>query len=322
MLLLKRLLLLGVAACAPLIATADEYPNATVRLVVAFPPGGGTDGAARLLAEKLGPELGQAIVVDNRAGAGGTIGAQSVARARPDGYTLLLGTGAELLINPVTRKSAPYELLKDFVPITEVGGVTFVLVVPANSPAGSVQDLVAHAKSMPGKLNFSSFGMGSTNHLVGELFLSATGTKATHVPYQGSQQAMTALLSGEVDFAFETAAVALPQIKAGKLKALATPSPQRLKDLPDVPTLQEVGYKDLVAEGWMGVFAPAGTPAPVIQKLGQALVKVIRQPDVDARLTSRGVLVTASDTDAFRKKLAVEFDKWRRVAKDANVSLD
>ena len=322
MLLLKRLLLLGVAACAPLIAVADEYPNAPVRLVVAFPPGGGTDGAARILAEKLGPELGQAIVVDNRAGAGGTIGAQSVARARPDGYTLLLGTGAELLINPVTRKSAPYELLRDFVPIIEVGGVTFVLVVPANSPAGSVQDLVARAKSMPGKLNFSSFGMGSTNHLVGELFLSATGTKATHVPYQGSQQAMTALLAGEVDFAFETAAVALPQIKVGKLKALATPSPQRLKDLPDVLTLQEAGYKDLVAEGWMGVFAPAGTPAPVIQKLGQALVKVMRQPDVDAKLTSRGVLVTASDSDAFRKKLAGEFDKWRRVAKDANVSLD
>lgn len=322
MLLLKRLLLLGVAACAPLIAAADEYPNATVRLVVAFPPGGGTDGAARLLAEKLGPELGQPIVVDNRAGAGGTIGAQSVARARPDGYTLLLGTGAELLINPITRKTAPYELLKDFVPIIEVGGVTFVLVVPASSPAGSVQDLVARAKSMPGKLNFSSFGMGSTNHLVGELFLSATGTKATHVPYQGSQQAMTALLSGEVDFAFETAAVALPQIKAGKLKALATPSPQRLKDLPDVPTLQEVGYKDLVAEGWMGVFAPAGTPDPVIQKLGQTLLKVIRLPDVDAKLTSRGVLVTASDTDVFRQKLAGEFDKWRRVAKDANVSLD
>lgn len=323
MLPLTRRFLLGVVACVPLIAAAaDDYPNTTVRLVVAFPPGGGTDGAARLLAEKLGPELGQPIVVDNRAGAGGTIGAQSVARAKPDGYTLMLGTGAELLINPVTRKTAPYELLKDFVPIVEVGGVTFVLVVPASSPSNTLQDLVSRAKSSPGKLNFSSFGLGSTNHLIGELFLSATGTKATHIPYQGSQQAMTALLSGEVDFAFETAAVALPQIKAGKLKALATPSQNRLKDLPDIPTLPEAGYKDLVAEGWMGVFAPAGTPAPVIQKLGQVLVKVIRQPDVDARLTARGVLVSASDSETFRKKLAVETDKWRRVAREANVSLD
>jgi tripartite-type tricarboxylate transporter receptor subunit TctC len=320
--LLKRLILLCAAACAPVLAAADNYPSAPVRLVVAFPPGGGTDGAARIVAEKLGPELGQSIVVENRAGAGGTIGAQSVARARPDGYTLLFGTGAELLINPVTRKTAPYDLLKDFVPVAEVGGVTFVLVVPASSPANTVQDLVARARAQPGKLNFSSFGIGSTNHLVGELFLSATGSKATHVPFQGSQQAMTALLAAQVDFSFETAAVALPQVKAGKLRAIATPSPQRLKDLPEVPTLQEAGYKDLVAEGWMGVFAPAGTPAPIIQKLNQALVKVIRQPDVEARLTARGVLVSASEAEAYRRKLVGEFDKWRRIAAQANVSLD
>jgi tripartite-type tricarboxylate transporter receptor subunit TctC len=322
--LLKHLSLLLVCASAlvPGLASAADYPTGPVRMVVGFPPGGGTDGAARIVADKLALELGQPIVVDNRAGAGGTIGAQSVARAAPDGHTLFFGTGAELLINPVTRKTAPYDVLKDFAPITEVGGVTFVLAVPAASPASNVQALVALAGARPGKLNFSSFGIGSTNHLMGELFLSSTGTKATHVPYQGSGQAMTALLSGEVDFAFETLAVALPQIRAGKLRALATPSSRRLKELPDVPTLQEAGFKDLVAEGWMGVFAPSGTPPAILQRLNQALVKVLLMPEVSARLTERGVIVVASPADDYRRKLASELDKWRRVARESGVSLD
>ena len=315
------LLLLGAGATMSILAAVGDYPTAPVRMVVAFAPGGGTDGAARIVAEKLGPELGQTIVVENRAGAGGTIGAQSVARAAADGYTLFFGTGAELLINPITRKTAPYDLLKDFVPITEVGGVAFVLVVPAASPADNVQGLVSHASARPGGLHFASFGVGSTNHLIGELFLSATGIKAMHVPYKGSQPAMMALLGGEVDFSFETTAVALPQIKAGKLRALATPSLQRLKDLPEVPTLQEAGFKDLVAEGWMGVFAPAGTPDPIIRRLNQALVKVLRMPEVSAKLTDRGVKVVAGTPEEYRQKLAAEGEKWRRVVKDAGVSL-
>lgn len=319
---LRRLLLTCLAAIAPAFAWANGYPNASIHLVVAFPPGGGTDGAARLIAEKLSTELGQPVVVDNRAGAGGTIGAQSVARAKPDGYTLFFGTGAELLINPVTRKTAPYDLLKDFVPITEVGIVTFVLATPAGSPIQNVRQLIAAAKAQPGKLNYSSFGMGSTNHLIGELFLHATGTRATHVPFQGSQQAMASLLAGDVDFTFDTTAVALPQIKAGKLRALATPSPKRLPGLPEVPTLQELGYDGLVAEGWMGVFAPAGTPPAVLQTLGAALEKVIRTPDIEARLAARGVAVTAADGPQYRAKLQSDLDKWRRVAREANVSLD
>ncbi|KTT18720.1 Bug family tripartite tricarboxylate transporter substrate binding protein [Pseudacidovorax intermedius] len=320
----RRLLITGLAALAPALACAQPtaYPSAPVHLVVAFPPGGGTDGAARLIAEKLAPELGQSIVIDNRAGAGGTIGAQSVARAKPDGQTLFFGTGAELLINPVTRKTAPYDLLKDFVPVTEVGIVTFVLAVPAGSPVQNVQELIARAKAQPGKLNYSSFGMGSTNHLIGELFLNATGARATHVPFQGSQQAMSSLLAGDVDFTFDTTAVVLPQIKAGKLRALATPSPKRLPSLPEVPTLQEQGYDGLVAEGWMGVFAPAGTPPAIVKTLGTALDKVIRTPDMEARLAARGVVVTAADGAQFRTKLQAELDKWRRVAREANVSLD
>lgn len=318
----KQLVCLFALALVQLAACAADYPIAPVRLIVAFPPGGGTDGAARIVAEKLGTELGQSVVVENRAGAGGTIGAQSVARAAPDGYTLFFGTGAELIINPITRKTAPYDVLRDFMPITEVGGVKFALVVPSSSPATNVSSLLALANAKPGQLNFSSFGIGSTNHMMGELFLADTGIKATHVPYQGSSQAMAALLSAQVDFAFETAAVALPQIKAGKLRALATPSPSRLKDLPDVPTLQEAGFKDLTAEGWMGVFAPTGTPSSIVQRLNQALVKVLRTPEVSNKLTDRGVIVVASTPDAYRQRLAAELQKWRRVAKDSGISLD
>ncbi|SFE59436.1 Bug family tripartite tricarboxylate transporter substrate binding protein [Paracidovorax wautersii] len=321
MIALRRLLLAGLAML-PAIVLAGAYPDTSIRLVVAFPPGGGTDGAARLVAEKLAAELGQAVVVENRAGAGGVIGAQSVARARPDGYTLLFGTGAELLVNPATRKTAPYELLRDFVPVAEVGRVAFALVAPAASANRSLPELVAAAKARPGALNYASFGIGSTNHLIGELFLRAAGIQATHVPFQGSQQAMASLLAGDMDFAFDTAAVVLPQIRAGKLRALATPSPRRLPLLPDVPTLQELGYDGLVTEGWMGVFTPAGTPADIVKTLASALDKVLRAPDLQARLEGRGVAVSAADGPQFTRKLQAELSTWRRVARQANVSLD
>ncbi len=321
MIALRRLLLAGLAML-PAIVLAGAYPDTSIRLVVAFPPGGGTDGAARLVAEKLAAELGQAVVVENRAGAGGVIGAQSVARARPDGYTLLFGTGAELLVNPATRKTAPYELLRDFVPVAEVGRVAFALVAPAASANHSLPELVAAAKARPGALNYASFGIGSTNHLIGELFLHAAGIQATHVPFQGSQQAMASLLAGDMDFAFDTAAVVLPQIRAGKLRALATPSPRRLPLLPDVPTLQELGYDGLVTEGWMGVFAPAGTPEVIVKTLATALDKVLRAPDLQARLEGRGVAVSAADGRQFTRKLQAELSTWRRVARQANVSLD
>ncbi len=304
------------------LAPAADYPAAPIRMVVGFPPGGGTDGAARIVSERLSEELGQPVVVENRAGAAGAIAAQAVARSPANGYTLFFGTGAELVINPVTRKVATYDVVKDFAAITEIGSVKFVMVVPASSSIDSVAALVAMATAKPGKLNFSSFGVGSTNHMLGELFLSNTGIKATHVPYQGSSQAMTALLAGEVDFAFETAAVVLPQIKAGKLKAIATPSRQRLKEWPNLPTLQEAGFKDLVAEGWMGVFAPAGTPAPVIDRLNQAIVKVVRKPDIENKLTERGVGVVLSSPDDFRRKLVAELDKWRKAAKLSGIALD
>jgi tripartite-type tricarboxylate transporter receptor subunit TctC len=303
----------------PWLALAAE--PATVRLVVGFAPGGGTDGAARLVADKLAQELGQRVIVENRAGAGGTIGASSVMRALPDGQTLLFGTGAEMLINPITRKVPPYELLKDFVPVIDVGGVTFVLVVPTASALETLPALVAKAKSAPGRLTYASFGVGSTNHLLGEWFLSAAGATATHVPYQGSAPAMTALLGGQVDFAFETVAVALPQIHAGKLRALATPSPQRLRDLADVPTMQEAGFSGFTAEGWMGVFAPPGTPPASVQRVNAAVNRVLLRDDIAVALADRGVRTAGGTPEDFRQKLSHELQRWRRVVRDANIEL-
>ncbi|MVW71518.1 tripartite tricarboxylate transporter substrate binding protein [Bordetella sp. 15P40C-2] len=301
---------------------ASEQPSVPLKLVVGFPPGGGTDGAARIVAEHLPKELGRPVVIENRGGAAGTLGAQSVLRSAPDGNTLFFGTSAELLINPITRKTAPYDVLKDFMPITEVGSVAFVLVAPSASKIQNVPDLIAKAKDNPGKLNFSSFGMGSTNHLIGEMFVSTTGISAAHIPYQGSAPATTALLSGDVDFTFDTVAVMQPHIKAGKLIPLATPSPHRVSELPEVATLTELGYKDLTAEGWMGIFAPVGTSEENISALNKAFQKVLERPDVQSQLAARGVGIAGGSPEKFSKKLVEQSEKWRRVAKESGISLD
>jgi tripartite-type tricarboxylate transporter receptor subunit TctC len=317
--LVRSVLAACTLALAPLLALAAD--PAPLRLVVGFAPGGGTDGAARLVADKLASELGQGVIVENRAGAGGTIGALSVMRAPADGQTVFFGTGAEMLINPITRKTPPYDVLKDFVPVVDVGGVSFVLIVPAESPVASLRSLVDKARAAPGQLNFASFGVGSTNHLLGELFLSAGGAMATHVPYQGSAPAMTALLGGQVDFAFETLAVALPHIRSGKLRALATPSPQRLRDLADVPTLEESGFPGLAVEGWMGVFAPPSTPAAAVQRINAAMNRVLQRSDIAAAFIDRGVRTAGGTPDEFRHRLAQESQRWRRVVRDAHIEL-
>lgn len=319
---LLRLVILCVGALCAFQAGAAGNPAGPLRLVVGFPPGGGTDGAARIIAEKLPALLNQPTIVENRGGAGGTLGALNVARAAPDGNALFFGTSAELIINPVTRKTAPYDVLEQFTPIGEVGSVSFVLVVPASSPITSVQSLIARAKGQPDRLNFSSFGIGSTNHMIGELFLSRTGIRATHIPYQGSAPAMSALLANEVDFTFESAAVALPHIKAGKLRALATPSPARLRDLPDTPTLQGLGFQNLAAEGWMGVFAPANMAPDLVKRFNAALNAVLQMPDVREKLTARGVDVSPGSARQFHDMLATEQQKWRRVAQESGISLD
>lgn len=310
-----------ILGCMPLTVAAGGYPDRPLHILVAFPPGGGTDAAARLLEDKLAAGLGQPVVIDNRAGAAGMIGAQTAARAAPDGYTLFFGTGAELIISPATRRSAPYDVLKDFTPIAEVGTVAFALVVSAASPINSVDDLIAKSTASPQGLNFSSFGVGSTNHLIGEMFKSATHVRATHIAYKGSQEAVLALIGGQVDYAFETTSVVLPQIKAGKLKAIATPSPERLKELPDVPTLRELGYKDLSVQGWMGVLGPAGMPEPIVQRLNVTVNQALALPEIADQFASRGVRVTTGSPQDFRRMLQAESLRWRQVIQAAGISL-
>lgn len=307
-------------------ARAADYPSAPIKLVVGFAPGGASDTGARLVAEKLALALKQPVVVENRPGATGVIAAQTVAKGPPDGYTLLWGTG-ELVTNTVTKKASEihYDVLKDFVPIAQVANVKFVLVVAAQSPIASAKDLVARAKAKPDSLTYASFGIGGANHLLTGLFLADVGASAIHVPYKGSQLAIAGLEGGEVDFSFETLGTVLPQIQAGKVRALATPSARRLSELPEVATLRELGFADgklARLPNWMGLFAPAGTPAPVIATVSSALTQVLADPELRRRFNERGLDVVASQPDAFKKTVEDEMSSLPGAIKEAGITLD
>ena len=297
------------------------YPTKPITLVAAFAPGGATDTAARIIAKELSVELGQAIVVDNRVGAGGAIGAASVARAAPDGYTLLLGTGSEMVVLPAVKIAPPYDALKDFTPIAEIGTVTFVLVAHPSVAANSVQGLIDQARANPGKLSFASFGMGSTNHLLGEFFMKKSGTDLLHVPYKGSAAAATDLVSGEVKLGFETTTVAMPLVQSGKLKALGLLSTQRSDAAPGVPTLTESGVA-LSAVGWVGVVGPRGMPAAIVDRLNQAINKVLAMPAIKESFKERGVTVVTATPDQFGGFIRSEVAEWTQVVKDAGVKID
>ncbi len=298
------------------------YPSRPVTMVVAFAAGGGTDAAARLVAQDLAVELGQPVVVDNRAGAGGMIGATSAARAPADGYTLFFGSGSELTVLPALKKQLAYDTLNSFTPVKQVGTVSFMLVAHPSVPAANVGELIALARAKPGQLSFASYGVGSTNHLIGELFAAKTQTTMLHVPYKGSAAAATDLVAGEVQIAFDTVSVMLPQVQAGKLKALAVLSAQRSEQAPNLPTMAEAGVSDLVVDGWLGVMAPAGTPAAVVDRLDKAIGTVLTHPRVADALRQRGVRVTGQGPVAFRAFVERDLDKWRGVAQSANIQLD
>jgi len=313
-------ILAALAMAAPAHAQ-PAYPTKAITLVAAFAPGGGTDTAARLIAKELAVELGQPVVVDNRAGAGGAIGATSVARAAPDGYTLLLGTGSELVVLPAVRSKPPYDTLKEFEPVAEVGTVTLMLVAHPSVPANTVQELIALARANPGQLTYASFGIGSTNHLIGEFFTSKTGTNLLHVPYKGSAAAVTDLLSGEVKLAFETMTVAVPLVKGGKLKALAVLSPSRSPRMPDLPTLEESGVA-VATEGWMGVLAPKNTPPAIVERLNKAINKVLAMPAVKNAFDERGVTVVPTTPQQFGDFIGNEIKRWTAVVKTSGVQVD
>lgn len=297
------------------------YPSKPITLVAAFAPGGATDTSARIIAKELSVELGQPVVVDNRAGAGGAIGALSVARATPDGYTLLLGTGSELVVLPAVKNKPPYDPLKEFEPIAEIGTVSFVLVAHPSVQANNVQELVALARANPGKLSYASFGMGSTNHLLGEFFMSKSGTDLLHVPYKGSAAAATDLVAGEVKLAFDTTTVAMPLVQSGKLKALAILSSSRSAAAPNVPTLSESGIA-LSTTGWVGVVGPRGMPPAVVSRLNGAINKVLDMPAIKETFAERGVVVVATTPQQFGDFIKAEVGQWTDVVKASGVQVE
>ena len=320
----KRTLMRATAGALLLLAAplsmAHAWPARPIRLVVPFPPGGLIDNMARLVGSRLSQELGQPVVIDNKPGAGGNVGAAEVARAPADGYTLLMASPA-LTISPAIYKNLPYQP-SQLAPVALLGRVPNVLLVNPASGIGKVQDLVGRAKAKPGQLNYASNGNGTSLHLSAELFKRRSETFITHVPYRGAAAAITALLSGEVDMMFDNLPSAIGQIQAGKLRALAVTTAQRSTALPDVPTLAEAGMDGFNVSAWFGVAAPAGLPAPVATRLADALQKVVQQPEVAAAMQRQGADPTFMDAASAAAALNADAAQWKQVAAFAKIQLD
>jgi len=307
------------AITGPAAQAASSYPTHPIRIVVAYPPGGSTDTAARLLADRLGTALKQTVVVENRPGAGGVIGASSVAKAQPDGYTLLFAASPELSIAGITTPDLPYDPNRDFAPITLVGQVPFVLVANNDFPPNNVKELVAYAKKHPGKVNFSSFGTNTSNHLGGELFNLQAGIKMTHVPYRGSSPSLTDLMGGQVQVTFDTITAVYPLIKAGKVKALAIATAERSPLAPDLPTVAESGVPGYTGGTWFGLLAPAGTPPDVVARLSSATRAILESDDIRQQFASRGIQPAPGTPDQLRSFLAGEVAKWQDAAQKIGI---
>ena len=320
----KRTLMRATAGALLLLAAplsmAQAWPARPIRLVVPFPPGGLIDNMARLVGNRLAQELGQPVVIDNKPGAGGNVGAAEVARAPADGYTLLMASPA-LTISPAIYKNLPYQP-SQLAPVALLGRVPNVLLVNPASGIGKVQELVGRAKAKPGQLNYASNGNGTSLHLSAELFKRRSETFITHVPYRGSAAAITALLSGEVDMMFDNLPSAIGQIQAGKLRALAVTTAQRSTALPDVPTLAEAGMDSFNVSAWFGVAAPAGLPAPVATRLADALQKVVQQPEVAAAMQRQGADPAFMDAASAAAALNADAAQWKQVAAFAKIQLD
>jgi tripartite-type tricarboxylate transporter receptor subunit TctC len=296
------------------LAQPAAWPARPVRMVIGYPPGGSTDVAGRLLADQLSRKLGQQVVVDNRAGAGGTVGAASVVRADPDGYTLLLAASPEVSIAPITMKSMPYDPVRDLLPITLVGQVPFFLVVNPSVPANTLAEFIAYAKAHPGQLNYSSFGNNTSNHLAGELFKSLTGTHSVHIPYKGSGPSITDLIAGQVQYTFDTPPAVLEQVRAGRLRALAVASKQRLASAPNVPTFAEAGLPEFSGGTWFGLFAPAKTPRAVVERINTETVALLRAPELAKAFADKGIVASPDTPEEFGRFVQGEVGKWKDLA--------
>jgi tripartite-type tricarboxylate transporter receptor subunit TctC len=324
----RRLLAATAAALFPLPLLAQTaWPSKPVRIVVPFAAGGTTDILARALAPELSKAFGQPFIIENKPGAGGNVGADNVAKSAPDGYSLLMGTVGTHAINPALYPKMPYDHVKDFAPVTLVAGVPNVLVMnPAKADAygiKSVPDLVRYAKANPGKLNMASSGNGTSIHLSGELFKTMTGTFMVHFPYRGSGPALLDLIGGNMDLMFDNLPSAMPQIKAGKLKALAVTSAERSAAVPELPTIAEAGpVKGFEASSWFGLLAPAGTPADIVSRLQQETAKALGAPALKERLLSQGAIPSGMSPADFTKLITAETKKWAEVVKASGAKVD
>jgi tripartite-type tricarboxylate transporter receptor subunit TctC len=316
----------GVAACLPashaVAQSTATYPNRPVKLVIPFPPGGPLDIIGRLIAQKASEDWGQNVVVDNRPGAGGNIGADLVAKSPPDGYTILMGALSTHAVNPSLYAKMPYDAVKDFAPISLVAITPNVLVVNASLPVSSAKEFVAYAKANSGKLSFGSGSNGSAGHLAGELFKVDTGTDIVHVPYKGGAPATQALLAGDTQFMFDNLANAMPQVKAGKLKALAVTTAERSKLVPELPTMAEAGLAGFDISTWFGLLAPAGTPKDVVAKWNAEVVKILNSPEMRERLTAQGAEAAPTTPEQFAAFIQSEIPKYARIVKISGAKVD
>ena len=303
-------------------AGAQNYPVKPVKIVVPFAAGGAVDLLTRVLADKLGARMGTTIVVEPVVGAGGNIGSAAVAKAPPDGYTLLMATTGTHTINPGLYRNMPFDAERDFAPITVIASVPNLLVVNPTLPVHDVKELVALAKSKPGELNFASFGHGTSNHLSGELFKSVAGIDVVHVPYKNAPQAVLEVVGGQVNFAFVNAPLALPQVRGGKLRALAVTGAKRSPAVPDLPTMREAGLPDFVVESWYGLMAPAGTPDAIVRKIRDDTLAVLAMPEVQRAFANQGADVETSTPEEFAKMIASERARWAEVIRRSGAKID
>ncbi|HPG62373.1 MAG TPA: tripartite tricarboxylate transporter substrate binding protein [Casimicrobium sp.] len=317
--------LVAIALCSTFAFTGAahaQYPTKPIKIVVPFPAGGTTDILARAVAADLQKAFGQAVVVENKAGAGGNIGSDSVAKSSPDGYTLLMGTVGTHAINVSLYPKMPYDAVKDFAPVSLVAGVPNVLVASPSFPVNSVKDLVDAAKKAPDKITFASSGSGTSIHLSGELFKQLAGVQMTHVPYKGSSAALPDVISGQVNVMFDNAPSVIQHIRGGKLKAVAVTSDKRSPALPGVPTIAESGLPGFEASSWFGVLAPAATPKDIVDKLSGAIAKSLQTPEMKERLAGQGAVAVGNTPEQFSAHIKSEIDKWSKVVKASGAKVD
>ncbi len=303
-------------------ALAQTYPSKPVRLVVPFAPGGGIDTIARIIGQRLGDALGQPIVIENRPGAGGLIGFESILKAPADGHTLVMGTISTLAVIPATQSKPSYDPLRDYAAVTHIASVPYLIASHPSLPVRTLGEMVALAKARPGQISYGSTGYATGTHLTAEYFSRLASVQLTHVPYKGDGPGLTDLMGGQIQLGFFTTIVAPQHVRSGRLRALAVTSETRARELPGVPTVAESGYPGFQSSSWQGIAVRAGTPASIVRRLNEEIVRILNQPEVRTSLEKQGNTVVASTPEQFEKFIATELAKWKRVIEDAKIRID